>query len=435
MDPGAPLPYLACVLDFTDLPYQWFEPRPNRLARWLLRCHNRRTHLPGTLQITRVQIQGHGGLGDYRRAGDRLVLLPNHPTHADAAILLEATRQAGLSTQVMAAYDVFLRSRRDAWVMQRLGAFSVDRDSSDPRAMKTALSVIERGRHALTVFPEGNVYLENDRVTPFNDGAAFLALRGAKAAAAQNQRVWIVPVSIKATHREDVRSQITARLTELARALDTSIDENMTPVEVLRKLGGAALRRNLKHRGLDIPETDKLGDFIEHAGGAVLQGLETKLGITAKPGDELMDRIRKARRIIHEVRTDPERVADHAAASTWADEAMFALRIASYSGRYAADHPSVDRIAETAEKLAEDVHRKMMPPTGTRSVTVRFGKPLDLTVYLDNGKPRRGAVSEVSAAAEAAVQDGLDQINAANTLAGAALWDSPIGEIIPAPGV
>lgn len=415
------------MLDFSDQPYQWFPPRPNRIVRRLLAWHNRRTHLPRDLRIDSVKADGYTPLRDHLRAGDRLVLMPNHPTHADAQVFLEATSQARLSTQVMAAYDVFLRSRRDAWVMQKLGAFSVDREGSDPRAMKQALSVIERGRHALVIFPEGNVYLENDRVTPFNDGAAFLALRGAKQLHPRGKRTLVVPVAIKASYTTDVRPLVAERLRTVAALVGVEVADDDTPGAALKRIGIAGLHRNLKQRGLDAPETDDLTELIAHGAGTVMQRLELKLDLTPSPKDTLTDRIRKARRVIHQVRTDPDRLADHAAAATWADEAMLALRFASYSGSYVAERPTIDRVAETVEKLTEDLSRSMPPPLSDRAVRVRFGEPIDLTPYVADGKPSRKAVAEVTARAEGAVQSKVDALNAENTHPGGTLWDGGIG--------
>ncbi|MFI4861000.1 MAG: 1-acyl-sn-glycerol-3-phosphate acyltransferase [Phycisphaerales bacterium JB063] len=416
------------MLDFSDQPYQWFPPQSSRLVRWALCWHNRLRYLPRAMRVVEVKVAGHEALLTRRRAGDRLVLMPNHPTHADAPILLEATRQARISTQVMAAYDVFLRSRKDAWVMQKLGAFSVDREGSDPRAMKQAISVIERGRHALVVFPEGNVYLENDRVTPFNEGAAFLALRAARQLHTHGKRTLVVPVSIKATHTRDIRPAVASRLHEAATMVGVETRADDTPGSALKRIGIAALHRNLKQRGLDAPQTDDLAELIAHGAGAVLDKLEHKLELKARPNDTLTDRIRKARRVIHEVRTDPSRVADHAAAATWADEAMLALRFASYSGAYVAQKPTVDRIAETVEKLHEDLTRAMLPASHDRAATVRFGEPIDLTPYVADGKPGRRAVGEITALAEQAVQQGLDTINADNTHPGGSVWEGPLGQ-------
>jgi len=414
------------MLDFCDEPYRDFPPCDSRLWRAVLHRYNRARFLPRNKRIASLTVHGDDTLRQSRRPGDRLVIVPNHPTHGDAAIMLEAMQRVGLTTQMMAAYDVFLRSRADAFVMQRLGAFSVDREGSDARAMKTALDVLDKGLHALTIFPEGNVYLENDRVTPFNDGAAFIALRAAHKLKEQGHRVLVVPVSIKATHISDVRPLVRDRLAELSKAVGIELAGGSTPVQAMRSIGVALLHRNLALRGLDAPETDALPQMIAHAAGAVLDKLEAKLGSSAKPGTSVMDRIRKARQLIHEVRTDPQRVADHAAAATWADEAMLALRLASYSGQYVASRPTLDRVEETSEKLAEDLHRRMMPPLADRAAYVRFNEPVPLCDYVAEQRPGRQQVRALTARCELVVQQGLDLLNQSNPHPGGELWDEAL---------
>ncbi|MEM6853887.1 MAG: 1-acyl-sn-glycerol-3-phosphate acyltransferase, partial [Planctomycetota bacterium] len=169
------------MLDFSDQPYQYFPPKYSRFWASLLLYHNRSRHLPRTQRIAEVVSTGHEDLLAQLKPGDRLVFLPNHSTHADAAIFLESLRQIGQTSLMMAAYDVFLRGRVHRFTMQRMGAFAVDRDGSCPKPMKQALATLDQGKHGLTIFPEGNVYLTNDRITPFMDGAAFIALKAQQA--------------------------------------------------------------------------------------------------------------------------------------------------------------------------------------------------------------------------------------------------------------
>jgi hypothetical protein len=326
---------------------------------------------------------------------------------------------------MMAAYDVFLRSRLDAWVMQKLGAFSVDREGGDQRAMKEAAGVLTKGKHALTIFPEGNVYLRNDRVTPFNDGATFLAIRAAKELAKHGVRVMAVPVSIKLTHLTDCRAMLEQMLADLAKAMEVTGDEpagNQPPRDMIVRVGCAAVRRNLKQRGLTPPATDDIAELITFSAGAVLDDLEAKLDIQPKPDATLIDRVRAARRVIHEVRTDEARVADHAAALTWADQAMLAFRIVSYLPDYVAEKPTLDRVSETIEKLAEDVQRKMIDPIATRRAFVRFNDPICLDDYIGEGKRGKQAIRDLTAACEAAVQNGLDELNAVNEWLGGKMY-------------
>ena len=416
------------MLNFSDQPYRYFSPKRIALTTWVLLFYNRRRYLPRRKQIMSVAPSGAEAVRQAWRRGDKLLFVPNHPTHADAPIVIEAQRQIGVRSQFMAAYDVFLRGRLDAWVMRRLGAFSVDREGSDKRALTQAMSALTGRRDALTIFPEGNVYLQNDQVTPFHDGAAFLGLRAAKQLAQQGRRLLVAPVSIKATYLTDIREALIARLRQLGEDVGVPMQSDQTPLEAMRQIGVAGLHRNLAQRGVDAPKAESLTELIQQSAGAVLERLESKLDIEPTEGAGLIDRVRQVRRAIHEVRTDEARAIDHAAAATWADEAMVAFRIASYSGQYVAANPTLDRYAETIEKLSEDFYDRLPDPFGPRQALVHFNEPIDAATYLDGGRSgkTRAAVRRLTADCEQAVQRGLDQLNAANTHPGATPWNEPI---------
>jgi len=413
------------MLDFSDLPYRYFPPKRNGFVAWLLGLNNKYRRLGKVLKIDRVEVSGVERLREAMKPADRVLFLPNHSTHADAAVFIEALNQIGQTSQMMAAYDVFLRGRLDAWVMQKMGAFSVDREGSDQRAMKEAAGVLAKGRHTLTIFPEGNVYLRNDKVTPFNDGESFIALRSAKELAKHGVRVLAVPVSIKLTHTTDCCDSIQGLLTELATAVDLPELETSQlnePRALIVQIGKAAIRRNLTQRGLTPPDTDDLAELITYSAGAVLDDLEAKLGLAPKAGAPLIDRVRAARRVIHEVRTDESRVADHAAALTWADQAMLAFRIVSYLPDYVAEKPTLDRVSETVEKIAEDVRGEMIPPIGPRRALVHFNEPIPLDTYIAEGKRGKQAIRAMTADCEASVQNGLDELNSTNPHPGGKTW-------------
>ena len=412
-------PWLLLMLDFADQPYRWFPPRRNALIAALVALFNRKVRLPRDKQVMAVRVEGDVALREKLQPGDRLLFMPNHSTHADPETLLESLRQAGFTTLTMAAYDVFLRNRFHAWLIQFSGGFSVDREGSDAKALKVAKETLTRGKHGLTLFPEGNVYLQNDLVTPFHEGAAMIALRTARELIEKKVRVLAVPMSMKYSHLTDARAAVTARLHELAAALQLKLAAEESPVELVRRVGMTALHRNLKHRGIDSPQIDDLPALIEAAAEKVLTRLEAKLGHKVAKDDTLIERVRKARRTIHQVRLDPQRHADHVAAVGWADEAMLAFKIVSYNGRYFSEKPTLDRYAETIEKLEEDVTSTMPKPFGPREAIVRFNEPLDVTARVAAFEEKaRAAVTELTRDAERAVQSGIDAINEVNRLPG-----------------
>jgi 1-acyl-sn-glycerol-3-phosphate acyltransferase len=410
------------MLDFPDKPYRYFPPKYSAVWAKFFKAYNRKVELPRKLLIEQVQVHGWSELARQIEPGDRLVFLPNHSTHADAPVLVEALRQCGLHSFVMAAYEGFLKNRVQRFALQRMGCFSVDRDASDTQPMKQAVETIEQGDHVLTIFPEGNVYLTNDRITPLLDGAAFITLRAQQSLLKKGRRVLAVPVSMKLTHLTNARELIARRLDPLIQQLELEVDLRRDPAEAIRGVGQAALHRNLKQRGLDVPEAESLAELVPAAAGRVLDGLEKKLDLQPKPGATLIDRVRQCRRVIHEVRTDPDRAVDHAAANIWANEAMLAFRIASYAVGYATQHPTIDRIGETVEKLEEDMRTALPAPVAKRYAFVRFNNPLDLRDYLHRFAKLRQATHEVTRDIEKSIQEGLDRINRENPYPGGQMW-------------
>lgn len=406
------------MLDFADSPYEYVSSKRNAVIVSVAGFYNRTIQLPKNRRIMGVETLQGERLKTQLRPGDRLLLLPNHPTHADPEIFFEALRQTGLTTQFMVAYEVFQRSRVNAFVIRRVGGFSVDREGADMLSANEAMATLRVGRHALTLFPEGNVYLQNDVAGLFNDGAAFLGLKVALDLPAP-ARVMAVPVTIKVTHLTDVLPERLARLRAMAADLKTVLPAEIQPLDLLRHVGLAALRQNLKRRGFDLQENGSLPEVIRQTAEEVLGRLETKMGIASRAKDVPIERVRHLRRVIHQIRIDPARAADHKVAAAWADEAMVAFKIASYAGNYVESRPTLDRFAETVEKLDEDIYSRMPSPYAPRHAFVRFGDPIDLSDEVETAKKKlRRAVENVTQKVEQSVQAGLDELNARNPHAG-----------------
>lgn len=403
------------MLDFSDKPYRYYPPKRVGWIAALLSVYNRRRFLPVYAKVRRIDVDIDPALAKAVGDRDQFLFTPNHSTHVDPYVYFEALRRVDVPTFTMAAYDVFLRSRFNAWVMQKLGTFSVDREGSDPSAMQQAAATLTDTRFALTLFPEGNVYLRNDRITPLHEGAALLAVRAVKALSERGRRLRVVPVAMKYTFVDDVSDRVLARLQELAEAVGVPWRGDAPPINMLRAVGVAALHRNLKHRGFDFPETDDLIQLVQSAGESVLSQLEKKLELEPRPTDDPFDRVRRCRRVIHQVRLDESRFADHTAAAAWADEAMLAFRILSYEPGYVAERPSLDRFAETVEKLAEDICAAEQPPLAERRVYVKFAEPIDVQAFIDGFDGRSSKVmGALMAEVERTIQAELDALNARN---------------------
>lgn len=99
------------------------------------------------------------------------VVCGNHTSLGDPVIVALALRGTD-KPSFMAKKELF-RFKPFAWLIGALGAFPVDRDNADIRAIKQALSILRSGRKLL-VFPEGTRVAEDEAVAAKN-GAAMLA--------------------------------------------------------------------------------------------------------------------------------------------------------------------------------------------------------------------------------------------------------------------
>ncbi len=415
------------MLEFSDAPYRFFEGKPSAPIIWLARQLNRFFVLRADRhQISEVQLEGATeAIAEAKASDARLLFVVNHPSHSDPQVITEVHRRLGVDCCYMAAYDVFLRSEKAAWVMQHLGNFSIDREGSDRKAMSAAIGTLKTGRQALTIFPEGNVYLTNDRVTPFLDGTAFIAIKAQ--AALKDVPLKIIPLSLKFTHLTTPRESVTQRMIQLGEDCGYQFPEGSTkrPVDAVLGLGQHIVYSYLESHGFEKTEIsqdmsvfDTLTWFAQH----LVEELETALDLTPKPDQPLIDRIRKARSTIHQIRTD-ESTENPPEIDGLADKAILAFRINGHLTPYLRLHPTIDRYDETVERLAEDFYSRAMPRTGPRRAIVRVHKPIDVAerVAAAGGKSR-DAIAALTREMEDHVQSGIDEINQAN--------DAPGGQLI-----
>ncbi len=92
------------------------------------------------------------GLEKLPRSG--VLLCPNHSSNWDP-VLVAIQLPRNYRLHIMAK-DTLFRNRVFGWILRKLGAFPVDRGSSDIRSVKTAMQVLKSGDNLL-IFPEGTV--------------------------------------------------------------------------------------------------------------------------------------------------------------------------------------------------------------------------------------------------------------------------------------
>ena len=121
------------------------------------------------------------------------VLCPNHTSNMDVPVLYLSVNRP---LNFMAKEELF-HFKPFGWIISKLGAFPVKRESGDLQAFKSAMKVLKNGE-VLAVFPQGKRTHEID-VEEAKAGAVLIASKA---------RVPIVPVSITGGYRLGCRINI-----------------------------------------------------------------------------------------------------------------------------------------------------------------------------------------------------------------------------------
>ncbi len=138
---------------------------------------------------------------------DSLLITPNHSDHADPHVLTHLNRSYNIPIHYMAARETFeVYKGFNGKVMQRVGVFSIDRDSADIKALKEAMTIVYEGAFPLVMFPEGEIYHLNEKLTPLNEGAATIMLKTAKKLKknGKNRGCYIIPTAMRYRYIDDI---------------------------------------------------------------------------------------------------------------------------------------------------------------------------------------------------------------------------------------
>ena len=130
-------------------------------------------------RLLEVEVRGLEHVRDAIDRGQGVLITPNHASHADCHSLYAAVDELGCPAYVMIAWQVFAR---DGWLRSMLlrhhGGFSIDREGTDLSALRQAKEILQSYKNPLFILPEVDVYHCNDRITPFREGPAAIALDG-----------------------------------------------------------------------------------------------------------------------------------------------------------------------------------------------------------------------------------------------------------------
>ena len=397
------------------MPPQSWEPK---MTPWFARAWFPmvRREMRNKADIQNVDLHGLEHLQSAVASGAGVLVTPNHSFHYDSYVLGHAAHEVARPFHIMAAWQVFAAATSfQRFVMQRSGIFSIDRESADLGAFKRAVEILRSHHCPLVIFPEGDIYHTNDRVSPFREGAAAIALSAAKRS---DRPTVILPAAIKCRYVTDPTPGLLDLMSRLEQSLHWRPHTHLPlPERIYRFAEGLLALKELEYLGRH--QTGTVQSRTAALIGHLLDDQEQRHNIEQRTGT-VPERVKELRRhhierlATGEASTVPLTAAKSVSLSDDErrqlerdmEDLFFVIQLYSYPGDYVAEKPSIERVAETLDKFEEDVLRVRYPtPRGTRHASVRFGEP----ILLSNEKASREATSALTTQLEQHVQRLLDQ--------------------------
>lgn len=370
------------------------------MTPWLVRAWYplMRREMYRVARISDVEVRGLEHLRSAIDSGAGIMITPNHSFHYDSYVLGHAAQQVGRPFHFLTAWQVFAMSTPfQRWVMQRHGCYSIDRESADLGAFKRSVEILRTDSCPLAIFPEGDIYHTNDRVMPFREGAAAIALSAAKRG---DRPIVAIPAALRSIYIDDP----TPGLLELMSRLEAAVHWRPRPDlplidRIYRFAEGLLALKELEYLGQ--PQSGTVPQRTRSLADRILSQKEPKYGITPK-SDSIPERVKELRRhFIQQLEHPDLDAASYRQLKCDMEDLFLVIQLYSYPGDYVAEAPTIERIAETLDKFEEDVLRVAYPKSrGRRRATVTFGEPIP--VAAERGS--RDAVAELTSRLEQGVQ-------------------------------
>ena len=389
-----------------DSKYQFVPPHEGklwpRLLGRLMPHFLRRKH-----GITEIEVRGDDAIGKLLASGHGILLAPNHCRMSDAIVLQSLSRKLRQPFFVMASSHLFRGSRLLAWLLRRLGAFSVYREGIDRQAVQKGIDILVEGRRPLVLFPEGALSQANDHLNELQEGVSFIARSAAAKlekttveSTSSPRKVYTVPVVIRYVYEGDIEATAGAMLSSIEKRLSWKTQEGQCLVERIYRVGNALLSlKELEYLGQS--HTGELDERLTRLIDHLLTPLETEWLGGAKAGAVIL-RVKELRRAILPAMIDGN-LAPAELDRRWKhlETAGFAQSLSLYPARYVASKPTAERILETVERFNEHLNGDETVH-GPMKAIIQVGEPIEVS-------PKRDRSAKVDALMQS-VEQQLKQL-------------------------
>jgi hypothetical protein len=238
---------------------------------------------------------------------------------------------------------------------------------------------------------------------PFHDGAAAIALSAARKS---DRPIVCVPCALRYEYLDDPKKELTRLLDRLEQRFFWCPTGKLPLVERVYRLAAAALAlKEIEHMGQTQPGT--VPERLEALCAFVLNKLEERYSL-AGAGDSIPRRVKKLRQAaIERLNELSDNASQREVIARDLDEVFLAVQLFSYPRKYLAERPSIDRLADTLDKLEEDIlgvaHATVR---GRRRATLSVGDPLLIAA----DKQRQPSAAELTFLLETSVQQLLNRM-------------------------
>jgi hypothetical protein len=337
-----------------DKPYKFVPPKNGtlwpKIFQPILRPMLKRQY-----GLEKIEFEGLEHLTASMNAGSGVLLAPNHCRPCDPLVMGLLNGRVHGKLYIMASWHVFMQGRFMAWLLPRLGAFSVYREGMDSASIKEAISILRDARGPLIVFPEGIVTRANEQLQRLNDGVAFMARSAARQAEKSGRKIVIHPVALRYAYGGDILTTADAVLKGIETRL-TWPDKSSASLKDRIFAVGEALMAMKEMQYLKAPQTGTLQERRNRLIDAILGPLEAEWKVAKRDVDDIPNRVRALRSAILPDMADGS-IDETERARRWKQLAdlYLAQQLALYPPDYVTHRPTKERILETLERFEEDL--------------------------------------------------------------------------------
>ena len=359
----------------------------------------------------------------------RLLITPNHPTNCDPALLFALSKAADMPFHYLACRENF-DALLGLWgmIIERLGAYSVVRGTADRESFRMTRDLLAENGGKVVIFPEGEVYSQNDTLLPFQSGVAqlaFWAMDDLRKQGREGETVSLLPVAVRYCFVTDMTVPIDRALTALERAVLGRESATGSAYDRLRGVGIAMLGDLEDEYGVKVDPAERMRPGADLTGrmeimkSLLLDRAAALTGFTFTREMTLPERMRAMMNRVYEVTAeDPHAERTRYREQLHREQAARVKpllrdlnRVANWiavEDNYVRSKPTPERMADNIRRLEIEVFGEARL-RGPRRAIVRVGAPIDLSQYWDAYRvSRRATVARCTDDLELAVQALLD---------------------------